>query len=241
MRIDLYATCWNEERIIPFFLRHYEPLVDRMIIFDDGSDDRSIELLSASPKVELRRLGEGESRSLVQRTEMNRCWKESRGEADWVIICDMDEHLYHPDLRRYLQECRDRGFTIFDPLGYDMVTAHFPSPHDVLTAVLRRGVQSRSLEKKAVFDPEAVDEINYSPGRHAANPAGRLKFPPERKVRLLHYKHLGLDYVIRRTKELASRKTSFDREQGWSSHYFRPEAEIKNHFDEMLRRAQPVF
>jgi hypothetical protein len=24
MHIDLYAACWNEERIFPFFLRHYE-------------------------------------------------------------------------------------------------------------------------------------------------------------------------------------------------------------------------
>lgn len=54
MSIHLYAACWNEERIIPFFLQHYEPLVDRIIIYDDHSTDRSVELLRASPKVEIR-------------------------------------------------------------------------------------------------------------------------------------------------------------------------------------------
>ena len=79
MCIDLYASCWNEERIIPFFLRRYEPVVDRIIIFDDGSSDRSLELLAASAKVELRRLKQGESSILMQMEELNHCWKESRG------------------------------------------------------------------------------------------------------------------------------------------------------------------
>jgi len=34
--------------MVPFFLRHYEPLVDRIVIYDDGSNDRSLELLAAS-------------------------------------------------------------------------------------------------------------------------------------------------------------------------------------------------
>ncbi len=93
MHIDLYATCWNEERMIPFFLRHYEPLVDRIVIFDDGSNDHSLELLRASRKVELRRLPSGLSSILMHMEEMNRCWKESRGRADWVIIADPDEHF----------------------------------------------------------------------------------------------------------------------------------------------------
>jgi glycosyltransferase involved in cell wall biosynthesis len=241
MRIDLYASCWNEERIIPFFLRHYEPVVDRIIIFDDGSTDRSRELLAASPKVELRRLRQGESSILMQMEELNHCWKESRGRADWVFICDMDEQIYHHrDLRVYLEQCKNAGITILNPVGVDIVSVDFPPLDSILTETVRLCVRTFLQDKIAVFDPSAIDEINYTPGRHLAKPIGRLVFPGEREVKLLHYKHLGLDYVQRRTKELQSRKTHFDRERGWGLHYYRPPDDIRIDFDKMLKEAMDI-
>lgn len=241
VHIDLYASCWNEERVIPFFLRHYEPIVDRIVIFDDGSNDRSLELLKASPKVELRQLKRGESSILMQTEEMNHCWKESRGRADWVIICDMDEHIYHhKELCGYLAQCKANGSTILNPVGVDMVSVDFPAPDVVLSEAIRSGVRSFLLDKKAVFNPNEVDEINYGPGRHAADPLGRLIFPPKREVKLLHYKALGFDYLLDRTQQLRERKTSFDLERGWGLHDHRPAEDVRLGFDEMLQAAKDI-
>lgn len=227
--------------MIPFFLRHYEPIVDRIIVFDDGSDDRSLELLGASPKVELRRLEKYESQALGHIAEMNRCWKESRGRADWVLICDIDEHLYHADLRGYLARCQELGFTILDPTGYEMVSRKFPASGDSLPATVPRGVYSQLLEKKAIFNPDAIDEINYGTGRHAANPIGRLVFPAEREVKLLHYRHLGLDYVLQRRAEMRTRQTRVDEERGWSKHYQRSDDEVRRDFEKLVREADEVI
>jgi glycosyltransferase involved in cell wall biosynthesis len=241
MRIDLYASCWNEERIIPFFLRHYEPIVDRIVIFDDGSTDRSRELLTASPKVEVRQLKQGDSSILMQMEELNHCWKESRGRADWVFICDMDEQIYHHrDLRVYLEECKNAGVTILNPVGVDMVSVDFPPRNSILTETVRLCVRTFLQDKLAVFDPSAVDEINYTPGRHVAKPIGRMVFPEKRVVKLLHYKHLGLDYVQQRAKELEGRKTDFDRVRGWGLHDQRPPDEIRIHFEKMLKEAMDI-
>jgi glycosyltransferase involved in cell wall biosynthesis len=241
MRIDLYASCWNEERIIPFFLRHYEPIVDRIIILDDGSTDRSRELLAASPKVEVRRLRQGESYILVQMEELNHCWKESRGRADWVFICDMDEQIYHHrDLRSYLEQCKNAGVTILNPVGVDMVSVDFPPADSFLTQTVRLCVRTFLQDKLAVFNPSAIDEINYTPGRHVAKPIGRLIFPEKREVKLLHYKHLGLDYVQRRTKELEGRMSDFDRERGWGLHYCRPPNHIRTDFEKVLKEAMDI-
>ena len=54
MKIDLYARCWNEEDMLPFFFLHYDKLVHRYIIYDDASTDNSQEILRLNPKVELR-------------------------------------------------------------------------------------------------------------------------------------------------------------------------------------------
>jgi hypothetical protein len=42
-------------------------------------------------------------------------WDESRGIADWVIVTDIDEHLYHLDLYNYLAQCRIRGVVFLVP------------------------------------------------------------------------------------------------------------------------------
>jgi glycosyltransferase involved in cell wall biosynthesis len=241
MRIDLYTTCWNEERMIPFFLRHYEPLVDRIVVFDDGSTDRSRDLLGASKKVELRKLEHGESPHLEHIKEMNRCWKESRGRADWVMIADIDEHIFHPSLRDCLRQCQKDGVTVLDPVGYEMVSLDFSAPQAELSKTIRRGVRFHLLDKKAVFDPNAIEEINYTPGRHLAAPSGRVIFPAQREVRLLHYRHLGLEYVLLRSKEMKGRNTAFDLKMGWGSHYLRSDDEIKRDFDKILREAEDIL
>jgi hypothetical protein len=40
LTVRLYATCWNEEKMLPYFFRHYDTLVSRYFVFDDGSTDR---------------------------------------------------------------------------------------------------------------------------------------------------------------------------------------------------------
>ena len=38
MKIHIYTPTWNEEKILPYFLRHYEQFAERIFIFDGGSD-----------------------------------------------------------------------------------------------------------------------------------------------------------------------------------------------------------
>ena len=59
--IYLYAICWNEEQILPFFFRHYDEIVDRYVIYDDGSSDRTVDICRVHPKVELRRFAPARS------------------------------------------------------------------------------------------------------------------------------------------------------------------------------------
>jgi glycosyltransferase involved in cell wall biosynthesis len=226
--------------MIPFFLRHYEPLVDRIVVFDDGSSDRSQKLLSASRKIELRRLPSGPSSILMQMEEMNRCWKESRGRADWVMLCDMDEHIYRPRLRDYLKDCQTEHATILHLSGLEMVSANFPSANAVLSETIRHGVRTFLLDKMAVFDPNAIEEINYTPGLHVAAPTGRVIFSRKREVKLLHYKQLGLDYVLWRSNELQHRQTEYDRERGWSLHNCRSAGEIERDFTALLGKARDI-
>ena len=241
MSIHLYAACWNEERIIPFFLRHYEPLVDRIVIYDDGSTDRSVELLRASPKVEVRAFKrEAESYLDAHLALFETCWHESRGGADWVCLVDLDEFLFHPDWRHYLETQKDAGVTIIQALGFEMVSENFPPTGAALANALTRGYRDFHMDKTAIFSPDAIEQINHFVGRHRCAPVGRLVPPADYCMQLRHYKSLGLDYLLARSHALAGRVTEDDRARGWSVHYLRDDDSIRAHFQEQLTQAEPV-
>ena len=35
LTVHVYAQCWNEVEMLPFFFRHYDGLVDQYFIYDD--------------------------------------------------------------------------------------------------------------------------------------------------------------------------------------------------------------
>ena len=104
MHVHVYAVCWNESRVVGFFLRHYEEFADRIVVYDEGSDDGTRDILQTHPKIELRQFIRTvpDSLELSKKAVHDHCWKEARGSADWVILVDIDEHVYHPNLDAHL-------------------------------------------------------------------------------------------------------------------------------------------
>ena len=229
-RIHYYAPAWNEELMLPFLFRHYAPWVERFVIYDSDSTDGSVELLRRTPNVEIRKVPWVHPDSMVATLQAlhNSCWKESRGAADWVIVADIDEFLYHPDFLGYLRRSRKRGVTCIPALGYEMVSERFPGPDETLTSTVRRGVPHRMMSKLRLFDPNAVEETNFGPGGHVAAPTGRIVYPRKDRLLLLHYKSLGVDYLTRRNAMMETTRRSRDIERNWSHHYRTPVAEIES-------------
>ena len=246
MKIHLYALCWNEIRILPYFMRHYQPYVDRFIIHDDSSIDGSVEFLESCSSVELDRFGNRNNFfvfSFVKKALKfyNHQWKKSRGEADWVIICNMDEHLYHENLLGYLEYCQQQGITILPTLGYQMVAERFPEVEGRLCDTVVRGTPLKKWRKIAIFNPNKIEEINYEPGRHQALPTGNVVFPETTEIKLLHYKYLGIDYLKERQAQLATGMRIGDRLKKFGYHYFREEAKLEQELNQLLVKAKPII
>ena len=203
IKIHLYALCWNEERMLPHFFRHYDHLTTEYFIFDNGSTDLSIEILKANRKVSLGHFEvSGDSFVDAARDHYNECWKQSRGQADWVIVCNIDEHIYHPDLKGYLGACKHKGISLIIPKGYNMVSDTFPQTDQPLNKIIKYGIRDPYWDKPQIFNPNKINEIDFAPGRHLAAPTGEVTTPRKQKVKLLHFKYLGLEYLIRRHCEL---------------------------------------
>jgi glycosyl transferase family 2 len=223
MKIDLYARCWNEADMLPFFFSHYDRLAQRYIIFyDDSSTDNSQEILRLNPKVELRPMppyNDPESRIRSQFRYLETCWRESRGAADWVIVTDVDEHLYHPHMYHYLAQCRAQGVTIIPALGYQMLSEQFPDHKTLLCQSLTRGACDWVYSKLNIFSPNEIDTVNFSPGRHSAAPTGRVVLPARDELLLLHYRYLDFERVRKRYAQLLTKQRKTDFAMGWGFHY----------------------
>jgi hypothetical protein len=250
VKIHLHAPCWNEELLLPFFLKHYLPVVDQFFIYDDGSTDASRDILRQRAQAHVVPFStEGSSYVEAIRQLCNQCWKVSRGVADWVVVCNVDEHLYHADgLRRYLRACLDDGISVVPSASYEMVTDRFPKNGSRLSKTVRSGVPTgvRSecgimSDKLCIFNPNRVDEINYAVGRHEAQPTGDVVWPTQSRPLLLHYKYLGFAYLQKRYRELNHRRRSADVELRHGFQYEWDELELRRKFDRLHATAAKVI
>jgi glycosyltransferase involved in cell wall biosynthesis len=242
MNIDVYALCWNEERFLPYFLRHYSSIASRVTIFDNESTDRSVEIIQSFPNTRvLSYASGGELREDIRRDYKNECWKESKSRADWVIVVDIDEIVYHPRLHEYLATCSLRGITLPWTVGYEMATDRFPMTRGQIYDEVIDGVHDPWYSKPVVFDPNALDDINYEPGAHRCAPTGRVAEERSADLKLLHYRFLGLEYVQARFAAMRDRQSEVNVQQGWSYHLHKQPREIKRWFKSTKKQARPVI
>lgn len=163
----------------------------------------------------------------------NSMWIGSK--ADWVIVCDIDELVYHPDMRDFLAAKCD--WTVLQPFGWNMWSAKFPSTSKQLWQEVQFGFRDYLFDKLTVFNPQAVKTINYTPGGHTACPVGDVRLYRNPQLKILHCKHLGWEYLTKRYKLLDAAATA-DKKRGWAVHYTNPPN--KEEFIAKLKTAKRV-
>jgi hypothetical protein len=249
MITHLYTLCWNEADILGFFFRHYDPWIDHYIVFDDGSTDQSLEMLTNHPRVELRKFEREVPDSFVlsQQQRQNQVWKESRGQCDWVIITAIDEHLWLPgcSMLEYLQQCTQQCITLVPALGYQMVSEEFPAPDENLCQTRTWGAPWIEMNKLSVFNPNAIAETNFAVGRHTANPVGDLKYPDCDQLLLLHYKYLDFERLVQRHALQQTGLGSHDIANCWGFQYGWEREQLRQMWNQFAQQAidlsQPNF
>jgi len=229
--------------MLGFFFRHYDPLVRRYVVYDDGSSDGSLKLLRAHPRVELRSMpqpADPDSYVISGLALLEQCWKESRGAADWVIVTDIDEHLHHPNLKDYLVACKSQGVTIIPTLGYQMMSEQFPPEDRLLSATLTMGAPDPRYCKLNIFSPNAISAVNFIVGRHGATPHGIVVAPAHDELLLLHYKYLGFEGTRRRYRQYQTRRRKTDLTNEWGVQYSWSRRQLRKDWNECAARLVDV-
>jgi hypothetical protein len=235
MRIETFAICYNEEALLPYYLRHYSAFCDQITIYDNHSTDRSQEICNRNPIVRVIPYDSGNQiRDDIYLQIKNNCWKGSK--ADWVIIGDIDELTYHLYMRDILSQSEA---TVIRPALFNMYSEKFPTTPGQIWEEVKLGIPGGP--KANIFRPDEVKEINYDPGCHMAHPEGNIILDEQSGIKTLHMRFLSKEYIIKRTELSRQRLSELNKKLGWGIHYHTPAEELGRQFDEEIKRATPII
>lgn len=242
--IHYYTICWNEEKMLPFVFQYYEKIVDKFFIYDNFSNDKTESIVKAHNNTHIIKFGqEGVLSDLDYLKIKNQVWKNSRGKADFVIVCDVDEFLYSENLYNFIQKIYKEKYTLIKPHGYDMYSEVYPQYDErkCICNIVKRGKRYELFDKCILFDPHRIVEINYTPGCHTCNPKGSIKIYNEPRIKLLHYKWLSLQYVINRHHLYQQRLSKENIEKGWGTHYMSEDNVFTDNFNKEFAETSNII
>lgn len=236
MRIHAHVLTWNEEVQLPITLRHYQRFCEKIFIYDNESTDKTREIAIKADKTELLTYPTNNKfDDMANAYVKSQAWKTSIDIADWVIVVDCDELVWHPDIHNYLAKMKEEQATIISPQWWNMIGTDLPGFDNEFPMG-----QKHPFGKPVVFDPSMILEINYYPGAHECKPMGYINRVTDDAIKTLHYKHHSLEYVLTRYDIYRQRMSEINLKAKFGNHYFEENAVREENFKELLRNAEAL-
>ena len=215
MIIHVYSNMYNEAVLLPYWLRHYETIADRIFVWDAGSTDGTREILVEHPKVTLL---PRENRAHHDNYYVTVLYPQyetySRGIANWVIIADADEFVYHPHIHDILHRAQEEGIQMIHCPGYSMLSDTLPTTDGHIYTAHPMGVPD-ILESKWTIHTANI-HIRFRVGRHG-RPYNAKQFTGLRsQIKLLHYRYLTREYIENRERRNITGVSQANPQQRWS-------------------------
>lgn len=192
-KIWVYSIQRNEAQLLPFWLRHYEQFAEKILVWDDASDDGSRDILRSHPLVEMHDWqypdGIFEDAFLKHAYEVF-----PKSTAQWVIWVDADEFVI-PD-RGTMEDILYSDIEMEAVLarGFNMMGNGIPVDDGrQIYEILKLGVFAPLYSKTIVFRPQA--KISWKRGKHELNEECKIKLSSRPLVKILHYRYLGPEYT----------------------------------------------
>lgn len=225
------TVTYNNEDKIPYVMPYYERMrIDKLIVYDNESTDRTVEMLSKYPFVEIRSYHTdkySEKTILKYKTEIQ---NEFKGQYHWCISTYFDEVFYSErDFREVLYDKMCEGKTYFKKTGLNIFSRKFPPADN--GKLIHENVGRGSLwtsddgivgiygNKTQLFDMKNVF-INYNTaGCHECQISG-IDSPFEDEISFFHIKFIDFDFIVRSNEEYRKRTegTSIQCYNYFSSH-----------------------
>lgn len=212
---------YNNEDKIPYVMPYYERMkIDKLIVYDNQSTDRTVEMLKKYPFVEIRSYyTERYSEDLVREFKQN-VQDEFRGQYHWCISTYFDEVFYaERDFREVLYDKMCEGKTYFMKTGLNLFSRTFPPTDN--GKLIHENIGRGSLwtadddvigiygSKIELFDMNKLYVTYNENGCHQCALSGLIS-PFEDEISFFHIKFIDFNFIVESSKLYSERTKDTD-------------------------------
>jgi hypothetical protein len=117
--MHLITHIFNEEFLLPYWLKHHVPLVDHGIVIDYASTDNSLDIVrELAPDWEII---QSCNKWFIEPDIGEEVMRVERGIGGWKMTLNITEFLLHPDIKGYCHSLDDRNKKAMCTTGVIMV------------------------------------------------------------------------------------------------------------------------
>lgn len=237
------VLCKNEEDIIPFCIDYWKRIADKVVVYDNGSTDSSIELLSKHDWIEIRTFDSDGQNDPLQKQIKELAYKEFREFYDVIIISDMDEVFYFENLEKELDKMINGNYDAMLLPLYSLCEDSKPQYEEgkLLHQLCHKFYKQRmnhmenlqDFTKISIFNTNTVLFLNMSVGQHFVYTVPTQNFIIAEDAFGLHIdKGLGEDYYVARRKKMGDNLSKTNRQCGMCIEYLKSEEESRKEYRE---------
>ena len=229
--------------ILPFVRQYWERIGCDVVVFDNGSEDGSVEYLSSIPYVTIRHFDSDGHNDIIHKNVKEQAYLEYKDKYDIIIITDMDEVFYFDDFKAVSRAFIDGGYNVLMTPIVSLCEDFKPpfSEDKYLHQLCHKFYRQRmnhmkgfdDFSKLSIFNTKVTDKVEMSVGQHF------VKTSPDMKIMLsnngfnLHVdKGFGLDYKYKVRQRMYANLSETNKRYGmaieYADSYEKLEREYKN-------------
>ena len=242
-----YKVCWitlcfNEMDILPFVEQYWRRIATKVVVYDNGSTDGSLEYLSQLPYVEVRHFETEGQNDPYQKQVKELAYKEFREFYDVIIISDMDEVFYFNDFEQKLDVMVTGNYDAMLLPLYSLCEDKKPEYEEgkLLHQLCHKFYKQRmnhmenlqDFTKISIFNTNTVLFINMSVGQHFVYTVPTQNLMIAEDAFGLHIdKGFGLDYKFNIRQKMLKNLSKTNKQCGMCIEYANTYQQLKEEYE----------
>ena len=242
-----YKVCWitlcfNEMDILPFVEQYWRRIATKVVVYDNGSTDGSLEYLSQLPYVEVRHFETEGQNDPYQKQLKELAYKEFREFYDVVLLSDMDEVFYFNDFEKEIDKMINGNYDAMLLPLYSLCEDKKPEYEEgkLLHQLCHKFYKQRmnhmggfqNYTKISIFNTNTVLFLSMSVGQHFVYTVPAQNFMIAEDAFGLHIdKGFGIDYKFNIRQKMNENLSKTNKQCGMCIEYSKDYKSLKEEYE----------